>query len=162
MKAKKLMESLEIPKGMSVILRTSSLEASNESVKWDIEYLIQIYESVLETSIQQTAPFLIYQESSMMARLIRDYCDETIDEVFIDDKKFFDDFINNPLNTYKGVLTFLGIDYDGSKTATAASTNYSLQNYANDVVATIIGSLVAISMLIIISWVVFFAVRRTS
>ena len=92
-KAKKLMESLEIPEGMSVILRTSSLEASNESVKWDIEYLIQIYESVLETSIQQTAPFLIYQESSMMARLIRDYCDETIDEVFIDDKKFFDDFI---------------------------------------------------------------------
>ena len=66
-KAKKLMESLEVPEGMSVILRTSSLEASNESVKWDIEYLIQIYESVLETSIQQTAPFLIYQESSMMA-----------------------------------------------------------------------------------------------
>ena len=92
-KAKKLMESLQIPQGMSVILRTSSLQASNESVKWDIEYLIQIYESVLETSIQQTAPFLIYQESSMMARLIRDYCDETIDEVFIDDKKFYDDFI---------------------------------------------------------------------
>ena len=47
----------------------------------------------METSIQQEAPFLIYQESSMMARLIRDYCDETIDEVIIDDKKFFDDFI---------------------------------------------------------------------
>ncbi|MDC0415470.1 Rne/Rng family ribonuclease [Gammaproteobacteria bacterium] len=93
-KAKKLMESLEIPEGMSVILRTSSLEASNESVKWDIEYLIQIYESVLETSVQQTAPFLIYQESSMMARMIRDYCDETIDEVYIDDKKFFDNFIS--------------------------------------------------------------------
>jgi ribonuclease E len=88
------MESLEIPEGMSVILRTSSLEASNESVKWDIEYLIQIYESVLETSVQQTAPFLIYQESSMMARMIRDYCDESIDEVHIDDKKFFDNFIS--------------------------------------------------------------------
>ena len=93
-KAKKLMEGLDIPEGMSVILRTSSLESSQESIKWDIDYLIQIYESVLETSIQQDAPFLIYQESSMMARLIRDYCDESVDEVYIDDKDFFENFIN--------------------------------------------------------------------
>ena len=74
-KAKKLMDGLNVPDGMSVILRTSSLESSQESIKWDIDYLIQIYESVLETSVQQDAPFLIYQESSMMARLTRDYCD---------------------------------------------------------------------------------------
>mgnify|MGYP001298145215 CR=1 FL=1 len=43
-KAKKLMESLDVPEGMSVILRTSSLESSEESIKWDIDYLIQIYE----------------------------------------------------------------------------------------------------------------------
>ncbi len=93
-KAKKLMDGLNVPEGMSVILRTSSLESSQESIKWDIDYLIQIYESVLETSVQQDAPFLIYQESSMMARLIRDYCDETVDEVYIDDKDFFDNFIS--------------------------------------------------------------------
>ena len=92
-KAKKLMDGLDVPDGMSVILRTSSLESSQESIKWDIDYLIQIYESVLETSVQQDAPFLIYQESSMMARLTRDYCDETVDEVYIDDKEFFDNFI---------------------------------------------------------------------
>ena len=92
-KAKKLMDGLNVPDGMSVILRTSSLESSQESIKWDIDYLIQIYESVLETSVQQDAPFLIYQESSMMARLTRDYCDETVDEVYIDDKEFFDNFI---------------------------------------------------------------------
>jgi len=92
-KAKKLMAGLEIPEGMSVILRTSSLDSSQESIKWDIDYLIQIYESVLETSVQQDAPFLIYQESSMMARLIRDYCDESVDEVYIDDKDFHDNFI---------------------------------------------------------------------
>tara|TARA_Y100001935_G_scaffold53273_1_gene44493 strand:- start:13006 stop:14814 length:1809 start_codon:yes stop_codon:yes gene_type:complete len=93
-KAKKLIGGLDVPEGMSVILRTSGLESSQESIKWDIEYLIQIYESVLETSIQQDAPFLIYQESSMMARLIRDYCDESVDEVYIDDKDFFDNFIS--------------------------------------------------------------------
>ncbi len=90
---KKLMDGLNVPDGMSVILRTSSLESSQESIKWDIDYLLQIYESVLETSVQQDAPFLIYQESSMMARLTRDYCDETVDEVYIDDKEFFDNFI---------------------------------------------------------------------
>ena len=92
-KAKKLMDGLNVPDGMSVILRTSSLESSQESIKWDMDYLIQIYESVLETSVQQDAPFLIYQESSMMARLTRDYCDETVGEVYIDDKDFFDNFI---------------------------------------------------------------------
>ena len=92
-KAKKLMDGLNVPDGMSVILRTSSLESSQESIKWDLDYLIQIYESVLETSVQQDAPFLIYQESSMMARLTRDYCDETVDEVYIDDKEFFDNFL---------------------------------------------------------------------
>ena len=92
-KAKKLMDSLDVPEGMSVILRTSSLESSKESIKWDMNYLIQIYESVLETSVQQDA-LLIYQESSMMARLIRDYCDESVDEVYVDDKKFFDNFIS--------------------------------------------------------------------
>ena len=92
-KAKKLMDGLNVPDGMSVILRTSSLESSQESIKWDIDYLIQIYESVLETSVQRDAPFLIYQESSMMARLTRDYCDETVDEVYIDDKEFFYNFI---------------------------------------------------------------------
>ena len=93
-KAKQLMESLDIPEGMSVILRTSSLEASNDSVKWDIEYLIQIFETVLETSVQQEAPFLIYQESSMMARLIRDYCDENVNEIHIDDENFYKNFIS--------------------------------------------------------------------
>ena len=93
-KAKQLMESLDIPEGMSVILRTSSLEASNDSVKWDIEYLIQIFETVLETSVQQEAPFLIYQESSMMARLIRDYCDENVNEIHIDDESFYKNFIS--------------------------------------------------------------------
>ena len=92
-KAKKLMDGLNVPDGMSVILRTSSLDSSQESIRWDIDYLIQIYESVLETSVQQDAPFLIYQESSMMARLTRDYCDETVEEVYIDDKEFFDNFI---------------------------------------------------------------------
>ncbi len=94
LQAKKLLNNLDIPDGMSVILRTSGLDASKESLTWDMNYLIQIYESVLEGSVLKKAPFLIYQESSMMARLIRDYCNDDIDEVIIDNKSFYEEFLN--------------------------------------------------------------------
>jgi ribonuclease E len=93
-KAKKLLNDMNVPEGMSVILRTSSLDTNNETLEWDMNYLIQIYESILENSVLKKAPFLIYQESSMLARVIRDYIDDTINEVIIDDDKFYEDFMN--------------------------------------------------------------------
>ena len=94
MTAKKLLSDMDIPDGMSVIMRTSGLDTNKETLEWDMNYLIQIFESILESSVLKKAPFLIYQESSMLARVIRDYVDESIDEVIIDDKKFYDDFMN--------------------------------------------------------------------
>ena len=91
--AKKLLNSIKIPDGMSVILRTSGLDSTAESLQWDIDYLIQIYESILENSILKEAPFLIYQESNILQRLIRDYIDERSDEVIIDDQDFYDKFL---------------------------------------------------------------------
>ena len=93
-KAKKLLNDMNVPEGMSVILRTSGLDTNNETLEWDMNYLIQIYESILENSVLKKAPFLIYQESSMLARVIRDYIDDTINEVIIDDDKFYEDFMN--------------------------------------------------------------------
>ncbi len=92
--AKKLLGEMNIPNGMSVILRTSGLDTNKETLEWDMNYLIQIFESILESSVLKKAPFLIYQESSMLARVIRDYIDESINEVIIDDQKFYDDFMN--------------------------------------------------------------------
>ena len=92
--AKKLLTEINIPDGMSVILRTSGLDTNKETLQWDMDYLIQIFESILENSVLKKAPFLIYQESSMLARVIRDYTDETINEVIIDDQKFYEDFMN--------------------------------------------------------------------
>ena len=92
--AKKLLSEMKIPDGMSVILRTSGLDTNKETLEWDMNYLIQIFESILESSVLKKAPFLIYQESSMLARVIRDYIDESINEVIIDDQKFYEDFIN--------------------------------------------------------------------
>ena len=92
--AKKLLNDINVPEGMSVILRTSGLDTTKDTLEWDMNYLIQIFESILENSVLKKAPFLIYEESSMLARVVRDYIDESIDEVIIDDKKFHDDFLN--------------------------------------------------------------------
>ena len=92
--AKKLLNDINVPEGMSVILRTSGLDTTKDTLEWDMNYLIQIFESILESSVLKKAPFLIYEESSMLARVVRDYIDESIDEVIIDDKKFHDDFLN--------------------------------------------------------------------
>ncbi|MED5430143.1 MAG: Rne/Rng family ribonuclease [Pseudomonadota bacterium] len=91
--AKKLLNSIKVPDGMSVILRTSGLDSTAESLQWDIDYLIQIYESILENSVLKQAPFLIYQESNILQRLIRDYIDEKSDEVIIDNQEFYDKFL---------------------------------------------------------------------
>ena len=92
--AKKILNELNIPKNMSVILRTSGLHSTKEMLEWDINYLIQIYENIIESSVLKEAPYLIYEESSMLARVIRDYTDDNVDEIIIDDKKFYDDFLN--------------------------------------------------------------------
>ena len=92
--AKNLLDNINIPDNMRVILRTSGLDSSKESLEWDMNYLIQIFESILESSVLKKAPYLIYEESSMLARLVRDYADDTIDEIVIDNEKFYNDFLN--------------------------------------------------------------------
>ena len=94
LKAKKLLDDINVPDNMSVILRTSGLDSSKESLEWDMNYLIQIFESILESSVLKKAPYLIYEESSMLARVVRDYADDTIDEIIIDNEKFYNDFLN--------------------------------------------------------------------
>ena len=93
MTAKKLLSEINVPDGMSVILRTSGLDTTKETLEWDMNYLIQIFEQILESSVLKKAPFLIYEESSMLARVIRDYIDETVQEVIIDDEKYYNDFV---------------------------------------------------------------------
>tara|TARA_B100000941_G_scaffold69861_1_gene47260 strand:- start:3447 stop:5252 length:1806 start_codon:yes stop_codon:yes gene_type:complete len=92
--AKKMLDALNIPEKMSVILRTSGLNSSKETLEWDMNYLIQIYENIVENSVLKKAPYLVYEESSMLARIIRDYIDEETDSIVIDDQDFYDDFMN--------------------------------------------------------------------
>lgn len=78
------MSGLEIPDGMGVIVRTAGVGRSSEELQWDLNYLIQLWDAVQKASDEKRAPFLLYQESNVIIRAIRDYLREDIDQVLID------------------------------------------------------------------------------
>ncbi len=75
---------LEIPRNMGVIVRTAGLGRSAEELQWDLNYLLQLAEAIKTAGREQKAPFLIYQESDVIIRAIRDYLRDDIGEILID------------------------------------------------------------------------------
>src|SRR5439155_9044237 len=65
--------ALEVPQGMSVIARTAGIGRTTEELQWDLNYLLQLWRAVEDAAKLQTGAFLIYQESSLVIRAIRDY-----------------------------------------------------------------------------------------
>ena len=78
------MSDLEIPKGMGVIIRTAGIGKSSEELQWDLSYLLTIWEAVQGAAEPKPAPFLLFQESNVIVRAIRDYVRNDIGEVLID------------------------------------------------------------------------------
>lgn len=78
------MADLEIPKGMGVIVRTAGIGKSSEELQWDLSYLLTIWEAVQAAAEPKPAPFLLFQESNVIVRAIRDYVRNDIGEVLID------------------------------------------------------------------------------
>lgn len=82
---------LETPKKMGVIVRTAGVGRSAEELQWDLNYLLQINEAILKAADAQDGPFLIYQESNVIIRALRDHLREDIGEIIIDDTDVYDD-----------------------------------------------------------------------
>ena len=83
--AREAMSSLEIPHGMGLILRTAGVGKSSEELQWDLDYLLHLWDAIATAAKDQPAPFLIYQESEVIIRAIRDYLRQDISEIWIDD-----------------------------------------------------------------------------
>jgi len=84
--AREALKDLETPEGVGLILRTAGVGKSVEELKWDLEYLLQLWQAI-ETSVQERpAPFLVYQESDVIIRTIRDHLREDIGEILVDDE----------------------------------------------------------------------------
>ncbi|HWS11552.1 MAG TPA: Rne/Rng family ribonuclease [Rhodocyclaceae bacterium] len=79
-----VLDELEIPQGMSLIARTAAIGRSAEELKWDLNYLLQLWIAIESAAQGQTGAFLIYQEGSLVIRAIRDYFQPDIGEILID------------------------------------------------------------------------------
>ena len=81
---KSAMSQLEVPQGMSVIIRTAALGRASDELQWDLSYLLKLWNAIITASSTNKGAFLIYQESNLVIRSIRDHFSPDVSEVLID------------------------------------------------------------------------------
>ncbi|MBR7070364.1 MAG: Rne/Rng family ribonuclease [Oxalobacter sp.] len=84
------MEKLEVPQGMSIIARTAAIGRSVEELQWDLNYLLQLWRAIESAGASAPGAFLIYHESSLVIRAIRDYFQPDIGEILIDTDEIYE------------------------------------------------------------------------
>ncbi len=87
---KEILNSLQIPEDMGVIVRTAGVGKSQEELQWDLNSLLKQWDAIKIATENRPAPFLIHQESDIITRSVRDYLREEIGEILIDDAKVFE------------------------------------------------------------------------
>lgn len=86
---KRAMDALTIPDDMGVIIRTAGVGRDAEELQWDLDYLIQVWTSIAGAALTKPAPFLIYQESRLIIRALRDYMRPDIGEILVDTPEMY-------------------------------------------------------------------------
>ncbi len=81
------MAQLEYPDTMGLIVRTAGVGRQSEELQWDLDYLLQLWDSIAKASEERPSPFLIYQESNVIIRALRDHLRSDIGEILVDDKE---------------------------------------------------------------------------
>jgi len=85
-----IMSQLQIPEDMGLIVRTAGVGKNTEELQWDLDYLLQLWRAIETSAAGRKAPFLIYQESDVIIRSIRDYLRADIGEIVIDDRAVYE------------------------------------------------------------------------
>jgi ribonuclease E len=86
---REVMAALEIPESMGLIVRTAGCGKNVEELQWDLNYLLQLWEAIERSAEEQSAPFLVFQESNVIIRALRDHLRGNIDEILIDNEDSF-------------------------------------------------------------------------
>ncbi|MCD7097236.1 ribonuclease E [Stenotrophomonas sp. MMGLT7] len=86
---KEAMDKLNIPDDMGVIIRTAGVGRDAEELQWDLDYLLSIWRAIAEAALSKPAPFLIYQESRLIVRALRDYLRADIGEILVDTDELY-------------------------------------------------------------------------
>ncbi|CAM5308519.1 Ribonuclease E [Rhodanobacter lindaniclasticus] len=88
---KEALDHVTVPDDVGLIVRTAGLGRDAEELQWDLDYLLTLWKSISEAAGKQKAPFLIYQESKLFIRALRDYLRSDIGEILIDDEPLYND-----------------------------------------------------------------------
>ena len=81
---KSIASSLDVPHGMGVIIRTAGAKRTKPEITRDYDYLLRLWESIRETTLNSIAPSLIYEEEDLVKRAVRDMYDKDIDSILVD------------------------------------------------------------------------------
>ncbi|MFC0594527.1 ribonuclease E/G [Ottowia pentelensis] len=87
---KEAMDQLEYPKGASIIARTAGIGRSAPELQWDLNYLLKLWDAIDGAAKGAKGAFLIYQESNLVIRAIRDYFNSDVGDILIDTDDIFD------------------------------------------------------------------------
>ena len=91
---KKQISKLDIPEGMSVIIRTAGIDRSFEELQNDLNYLISLWDDINATQASADSPQLIYKDDKLIVRVFRDIFRDDIEEILVDDKSVFEEAKN--------------------------------------------------------------------
>ncbi|MGM4956922.1 Rne/Rng family ribonuclease [Bradyrhizobium barranii] len=80
---KEVVQDLDVPEGMGIILRTAGAARTKPEIKRDFEYLIRMWETVRDLTLKSQAPTLVYEEGSLIKRSLRDLYNKEIDEISV-------------------------------------------------------------------------------
>ena len=90
-KLKERIASLNVPESMGLIVRTAGEGKDLEDLKWDLEYLQRVWEGISEVNTLKNSPILIFKESDIIIRALRDYLKEDIEEIWVDTEEAFEE-----------------------------------------------------------------------
>ncbi|MBT8117158.1 MAG: Rne/Rng family ribonuclease [Gammaproteobacteria bacterium] len=85
------MSGMIIPEDMGMIVRTAGIGRSGEELQWDLDYLVHLWSVIEQAATEQPAPFLVYQESNVIIRALRDYLRNDVTEILIDSQEVHDE-----------------------------------------------------------------------
>ncbi len=87
---KEAMDVLAIPDDMGVIIRTAGVGRDAEELQWDLDYLLHVWKSITDAALSKPACFLIYQESRLIIRALRDYLRADVGEILVDTEQMYE------------------------------------------------------------------------
>lgn len=106
---REIRESLNIPEGMGIIIRTAGIGKTREELQWDLDVLVNLWHSIKQASDTNPAPCLIHQESDAAIRTIKDHLQADIQEILVDDVETYNkvkDYITKARPTFVDKIKF--------------------------------------------------------